>query len=306
MEVIPEYSIAFATGTLLLPVLYPRIRERYAFTAAYCVFFAGVLLFCFRHASSILCALYPRCSSVARSLQGTSIGVLLPWTVLLHVQRSNPGKRVQTHFILLLICVGSFAIGYLIRLIGGLVEQILIVSIFSLLCFLGLFMFFFDDTPERLILRNRSSLAASDPDAPSVSIADDLYASLLQSADDGTTSSIDQLIALSKEECTLSRSQLLRRYLSVLVRWLLAVLSITVPSPSCFCPDLPSSNHRPVVSTHRSLLASATGGCSLFRPPLACSCFHRSLCRLPPSAATSSLFSHPLSSPLPSHCRMRH
>lgn len=54
---IPEYSIAFAAGTLLLLVLYPRIRERHAFPFAYCVYYAGVLLFSFRRASSITCAL---------------------------------------------------------------------------------------------------------------------------------------------------------------------------------------------------------------------------------------------------------
>ncbi|KAK8823800.1 hypothetical protein WA538_001092 [Blastocystis sp. DL] len=223
------YSIAFATGTLLLVVCYPRIRERYVFPIAYCVFFAGVLLFCFRHASSIL----------SRSLQGIGMGVLLPWTVLLHIQRSNPGKRVQMQSILLLIFVGSFTIGYLIRLIGGQVEQTLITVAFSLLCFLGLFMSFFDDTPERVILRNWNSLACGnrenlstsmkgDRENLSTSMTDDLYASLLQSADDSASSQVDQLVALFQEEFFLSRSQLLRRYLAILVRWLLAVLSVSI------------------------------------------------------------------------------
>lgn len=112
------------------------------------------------------------------------MGVLLPWTVLLHIQRSNPGKRVQMQSILLLIFVGSFTIGYLIRLIGGQVEQTLITVAFSLLCFLGLFMSFFDDTPERVILRNWNSLACGNRENLSTSMTDDLYASLLQSADD--------------------------------------------------------------------------------------------------------------------------
>ena len=229
------------------------------------------------------------------------MGVLLPWTVLLHIQRSNPGKRVQMQFILLLIFVGSFAIGYLIRLIGGQVEQTLITVAFSLLCFLGLFMSFFDDTLERVILRNcnlstsmtgdRENLSTSmtgNRENLSTSMTDDLYASLLQSADDSASSQVDQLVALFQEEFFLSRSQLLRRYLAILVRWLLAVLSVSVPSFLLCCPDLPSPDRRPVVPSHRSLLASEASGRPLLRPPLTGSRVRRSLCGIPPGAKTTT------------------
>ena len=249
------------------------------------------------------------------------MGVLLPWTVLLHIQRSNPGKRVQMQFILLLIFVGSFAIGYLIRLIGGQVEQTLITVAFSLLCFLGLFMSFFDDTPERVILRNWNSLACGNRENLSTSMkgdrenlstsmkgdrenlstsmtgnrenlstsmTDDLYASLLQSADDSASSQVDQLVALFQEEFFLSRSQLLRRYLAILVRWLLAVLSVSVPSFLLCCPDLPPPDRRPVVPSHRSLLASEASGRPLLRPPLTGPRVRRSLCGIPPGAKTTT------------------
>ena len=249
------------------------------------------------------------------------MGVLLPWTVLLHIQRSNPGKRVQMQFILLLIFVGSFAIGYLIRLIGGQVEQTLITVAFSLLCFLGLFMSFFDDTPERVILRNWNSLACGnrenlstsmkgdrenlstsmtgdrenlstsmkgDRENLSTSMTDDLYASLLQSADDSASSQVDQLVALFQEEFFLSHSQLLRRYLAILVRWLLAVLSVSVPSFLLCCPDLPSPDRRPVVPSHRSLLAPEASGRPLLRPPLTGPRVRRSLCGIPPGAKTTT------------------
>lgn len=227
------------------------------------------------------------------------MGVLLPWTVLLHIQRSNPGKRVQMQSILLLIFVGSFTIGYLIRLIGGQVEQTLITVAFSLLCFLGLFMSFFDDTPERVILRNWNSLACGnrenlstsmkgDRENLSTSMTDDLYASLLQSADDSASSQVDQLVALFQEEFFLSRSQLLRRYLAILVRWLLAVLSVSVPSFLPCCPDLPSPDRRPVVPSHRSLLAPEASGRPLLRPPLTGPRVRRSLCGIPPGAKTTT------------------
>ena len=238
------------------------------------------------------------------------MGVLLPWTVLLHIQRSNPGKRVQMQSILLLIFVGSFAIGYLIRLIGGQVEQALITVAFSLLCFLGLFMSFFDDTPERVILRNWNSLACGnrenlstsmtgdrenlstsmtgDHENLSTSMTDDLYASLLQSADDSASSQVDQLVALFQEEFFLSRSQLLRRYLAILVRWLLAVLSVSVPSFLLCCQDLPSPDRRPVVPSHRSLLAPEASGRPLLRPPLTGPRVRRSLCGIPPGAKTTT------------------
>ena len=249
------------------------------------------------------------------------MGVLLPWTVLLHIQRSNPGKRVQMQSILLLIFVGSFTIGYLIRLIGGQVEQTLITVAFSLLCFLGLFMSFFDDTPERVILRNWNSLACGnrenlstsmtgdrenlstsmkgdrenlstsmtgDHENLSTSMTDDLYASLLQSADDSASSQVDQLVALFQEEFFLSRSQLLRRYLAILVRWLLAVLSVSVPSFLPCCPDLPSPDRRPVVPSHRSLLAPEASGRPLLRPPLTGPRVRRSLCGIPPGAKTTT------------------
>ena len=238
------------------------------------------------------------------------MGVLLPWTVLLHIQRSNPGKRVQMQSILLLIFVGSFTIGYLIRLIGGQVEQTLITVAFSLLCFLGLFMSFFDDTPERVILRNWNSLACGnrenlstsmkgdrenlstsmkgDRENLSTSMTDDLYASLLQSADDSASSQVDQLVALFQEEFFLSRSQLLRRYLAILVRWLLAVLSVSVPSFLLCCQDLPSPDRRPVVPSHRSLLAPEASGRPLLRPPLTGPRVRRSLCGIPPGAKTTT------------------
>ena len=54
-EDVSQYSVAFAVGSCLLLALYPRVRERQAFPIAYCVFFAGVLIFCFRRSSSILC-----------------------------------------------------------------------------------------------------------------------------------------------------------------------------------------------------------------------------------------------------------
>lgn len=216
------------------------------------------------------------------------MGVLLPWTVLLHIQRSNPGKRVQMQSILLLIFVGSFTIGYLIRLIGGQVEQTLITVAFSLLCFLGLFMSFFDDTPERVILRNWNSLACGNRENLSTSMTDDLYASLLQSADDSASSQVDQLVALFQEEFFLSRSQLLRHYLAILVRWLLAVLSVSVPSFLPCCPDLPSPDRRPVVPSHRSLLAPEASGRPLLRPPLTGPRVRRSLCGIPPGAKTTT------------------
>lgn len=138
---------------------------------------------------------------------------------------------------MLLLCIGGWMIGYLIRLIGGVVERTLISVILCILSTCGLGMGFCRSLPERIIIQ---AYRKGDINAGEL---DDVYCSLLHSCEyyenvEIPSALVDQLLDVGLLEAQNRKEQgrcfLFGKYCKSLGRWFLGIVVICVSVVSMF------------------------------------------------------------------------
>ena len=170
-------------------------------------------------------------SGLARVFQGVAVGCLLSWTYVLHLQQTHLKHRVERVYIVLLLCVSGWVIGYLIRLVGGVVERMVISVFLCILCICGFGMGFCRDLPERIVLEayRKGDLSTRD--------LDDIYCSLLESCEyyekvEIPSALVDQLLDVGLLEAQNRKEQghcfLLGRYWKRMGRLFLGWMAICV------------------------------------------------------------------------------
>ena len=200
------------------------------------------------------------------------MGGLLPWTYSYFIH-SRARYRMESVFIFLLLLLGAWTIGYLIRLIGGPLELSLIHYALLIVNVLGMGVVFAQKEPDRIVLDCLTKQTASD--ASSQMDADTLYCSILNAVEhyDSTSNDEETCLAFAQQlvdvcifELDLRTryrwNQLFVRYWKqVGNRWLHATFIITVcylqsyfmnEPPPPFLPTLPNMEGVPN-STHSAV-----------------------------------------------------
>lgn len=89
--------------------------------------------------------------TLARSIQGFAFGILIPWTLQVKFDLTTSTNRYQYAFLTFVTLAGCYFMGYLLRLVGSILEIKLFSGLSGVLCLLGCLTAFGVTTPSRLL-----------------------------------------------------------------------------------------------------------------------------------------------------------